>query len=273
LKSYSNKPIKMGRTLCSLLIFIFSDISLYSQFLGGGSGTETDPYKIYTKKHLQELADSVNADYVDVSNWPYRDNWSKDKYFMLMNDIPDSVNMCIGNNRTAKMVSRFQGVFDGNNKAINLAIEANTRNGLFVLGNSAVIKNLITTGYIHYDGITASALGIAYYMNVNDTIIINNIINITNITSNRQAAGIIIAQMYNSIIGNCIVENCINYGYIKGTRNVSGIALANGLTIINCLNFGVLSDADFTGCIISSPGIGTTVINCHYDKQMCGGDD
>jgi len=58
----------------------------YPQAFGGGAGTEQNPYRIYTKEHLEELADSVNLGY----------NWSKNMFFHLMNNIDDSVRTVIG---------------------------------------------------------------------------------------------------------------------------------------------------------------------------------
>ena len=42
-----------------LLILVLNG-SVLAQTFGGGTGTEADPYKIYTKAHCEELADAVN---------------------------------------------------------------------------------------------------------------------------------------------------------------------------------------------------------------------
>jgi len=273
----------MKKILLIALLFLSNSL-LYSQFLGGGSGTEIDPYRIYTKEHLEELADSVNADKTPTTI-PLQpiDNWSRGRYFMLMNDITDGVKKSIGTRISTSEAARFQGVFDGNNRAINLAIDTvNVRiGGLFVLGNSAVIKNLITTGYVNNTGTSAAALGAMFYLGVDEEAIISNCINLASITNSHNAMGIIGTFAINHHWGSCLVENCINYGLIQGRGRSAGIAFGEGFTVINCANYGVVRSTDttnITACILpililpSFPNT-NTIINCHYDKQMCGGDD
>jgi hypothetical protein len=60
--------------------FSVSGIPLLAQ-LGEGDSTVSNPYEIYTKAHFEELADSVNNGI----------NWSKNKYFIIMNNITDSI--------------------------------------------------------------------------------------------------------------------------------------------------------------------------------------
>lgn len=56
----------------------------YAQF-GGGIGTAIDPYRIYSKAHLEELNDSLLSG-----------NDLTDIHFNLMNDILDSLKIHIG---------------------------------------------------------------------------------------------------------------------------------------------------------------------------------
>ena len=157
-----------------LFIFILSGIFLFAQYgpFGGGDGTKNNPYQIYNHAQLMALADSVlfgksSATYV---------NWSRGKYFILMNSI-SSVTRPIGhdspilymNGKYFAGQSRFfQGSFDGQGHTITLAFNLNLpppddiiteyylwyvpcygNCGLFpeVRGN-AEIKNLIVNGYI-----------------------------------------------------------------------------------------------------------------------------
>lgn len=94
-----------------------------------GSGTEEDPYVLYTAQHLRDLADEVNSD----SYAP-----TEIEYFQLGNDI-DLANeewIPIGNS----LEQPFSGYFDGNGYTIsNLKItqltEENKNLGFFgVLG-------------------------------------------------------------------------------------------------------------------------------------------
>ena len=71
------------------------------------------------------------------------------------------------------------------------------------------------------------------------------------------------------------ISNCVNNGFIEGTDFVGGIVgkiikTVTFSTLSNCLNTGVVKGNTKTGCIAGENG-GATIINCHYDKQMCGG--
>jgi len=261
-----------------VLLLMATVNNLTAQF-SGGSGTEQDPYLISNVDDLQELSDSVNTTpaNVNIFTYEYRDNWSRGKYFMLTNDIiEDSVKKPIGGG--SGML--FQGVFDGNNKSINLAMDGH---GLFFyLGPSAIVKNLILRGYVKRSGGTVSSLGRAMSIREDDgEIRISNVINLANISGITNIAGIILFSQYNlnENTTRCIVENCINYGLIEGAGGIGGITgIARYMTIKNCLNFGVLIKTGHPidnriGCISYLVLPSTTVINCHYDKQMCGGDD
>lgn len=73
----------MKKILLSISIVLFSTTA-FAQF-GGGSGTEEDPYRIYSKEHLEELQNSlsITVDYTGT-------------HFSLMNDITDSLRTPIG---------------------------------------------------------------------------------------------------------------------------------------------------------------------------------
>jgi hypothetical protein len=102
---------------------LFSSISLFAQF-GGGARTKANPYRIYTHKQMEELADSVNRNIPNSPLTPY--NWSYGKYFILMNNIKDSVRTTIGNYGYT-----FQGNFDGQRYKITLAIKSDSNNNRY----------------------------------------------------------------------------------------------------------------------------------------------
>jgi hypothetical protein len=70
------------------------------------------------------------------------------------------------------------------------------------------------------------------------------------------------------------VNNCENYGLISGDYMAGGIAggIGNNVTISNCFNGGVVEGSGSVGCIVGL-NEGGTIINCHYDMQMCGGEE
>ena len=121
--------------IITTLLFLISVPDLFS--FSGGNGTEADPYQISTKAHLELLADSVNNG----------SSWSKDKYFIVMNNITDSVRTIIGDYTYPYL---FQGIFDGQGYSIALAINDNIFFSVALFGcvYNATIKNVIVNGYV-----------------------------------------------------------------------------------------------------------------------------
>ena len=102
------------------------------RFFAGGNGTETNPYIISTKKHLENLAYFVNSG-VDFLG----------KHFKLSQNIKVSKWTPIGGIRL------FQGTFDGNGFAVS-RIYINNNSGFYAglfgsLGSNGTIKNLGVT--------------------------------------------------------------------------------------------------------------------------------
>jgi hypothetical protein len=240
-----------------LIIFILSSISSFAQSLCGGtngSGTEFDPYTIYTKAHVDELTDSVN------NSPPGTNNWSKDKYFILMQDITDTIRKPIGIGfRTSNPLVgySFQGNFDGNNHKITLAINnykavingdtiPQMFYGLFSTTYNAKISNLTVDGYIISDlyniqiWYSCGVGGIVGY--TFNEIEISNCTSYVNITSGYLWVGGIVGLV------DCpygTIENCVNYGNIEKTAESQGsvggiVAQISNLecNILNCTNFG-----------------------------------
>jgi len=122
-----------------LVIWIFLFLGLaagktYGKY-GGGTGTENDPYLIYT-------AGQMNTIGLHYEDW--------DKHFKLMEDIDlagISYNI-IGDRIHLTGVYYFTGVFDGNNhKIINFHLSSDYPSGLFGVvgeegGDKGEIKNV-----------------------------------------------------------------------------------------------------------------------------------
>ena len=270
-----------------ILISVILAISFYVpafSALGGGSGTKADPYKIYTKEHLEELADSLNSIFYGRLSDGNADNFSTNKYFILMNDITDSVRTVISIDNKWRgsyymdYNSYFQGHFDGQGHTITLAIkDANNHGtGLFGTTYNASINNLAVTGYVivnnemdtsticHYVG---GIVGFARKEN-----------NITNCLNSAEIIGV---GFTGGIVGHAIgfldIEKCINIGAIKNLESISicnlGVATnaAGGIiglyvtypeyTMNNCINSGFIEGNDCVGGIVGS-NLYAKISNC-----------
>jgi hypothetical protein len=213
-----------------------SNILLLSQSTPSfpGSGTESNPYQIRTKAHLEELADIVN------NSPPYpADNWSKNKYFILMSDITDSVRVPIE-------IEMFEGNFDGNNHTIIFAISSNTANvGLFRQLEFGDVYNLIIDGYINNSD--AGIVGTNFSINP-VTNCINNLSIVNSTSYNGEGAGGIVYQNHSTI------SHCINNGSVSSKNYVGGINAINVKDIDNCINTGKITGLEFS--IVGMNGVG-----------------
>ena len=124
----------------TLSIFVLcSWYSAMAQFSGSGSGTSSDPYKIYDPDQLSQVRNFLSTpgvcfklmNNIDLGEW-------------ISENYPSQGWQPIGSNSAP-----FQGVFDGNGKSItNFSINRSTMNyvGFFGYTSGATIKNLTISG-------------------------------------------------------------------------------------------------------------------------------
>jgi len=192
-----------------------------------GSGTETDPFLIATKEHLNNVRYYTSA------------------HFKLLCDIEFSdADFAEGgafyNNGTGfTPIDQFTGVFDGNGFAIkNIYIYQPKNDASFMLYNKGIIKNLgmvdgtITAGETYDEYYNAA--GIALRNNKE----IKNCYNTSNVTSLSEIAGGIVA--YNN---GGTISDCYNTGDISSISDCGGIVGFGQYecTIQNCYNLGRIS--------------------------------
>ena len=250
-----------------MLIVIFAVLAgnnflVRGQPFGGGSGTQQAPYQLSTKQHLMELSDSLtNNPFFAYDDTFYI--WSKDKYFILMNDITEPLNEPIGVASFPTNYMWFDGIFDGQNYSIALAIDDGGIVGLFAsIGHFAVIKNLTVNGYVKGSW-AAGIVGVQTDISMFDT---NFSAKIQNVTNNAQILG---SNYIGGVIGGAVaitIENCLNLGscisrelpghpeYIGGIigmvcppyaffgyRDTTIITVR----ILNCINTGFIKGKDY----------------------------
>lgn len=174
--------------------------SLIQSKLGGGDGSETNPYLIYSQVGWNKYVEDANAN---------AKNFSK-KYISLVTSSITS----------ETMIKEFYGNFDGHNNKINVKITESTSNGigtgLFSVNRGGIIENLVVEGRV--DGV----VNIAGIAGINDGTI-KNCVNYASIVYNESRAGGIAAY---SRKGSKII-NCKNYGIIDGSSaEADGSSLA-----------------------------------------------
>ncbi|MBR5665107.1 MAG: T9SS type A sorting domain-containing protein [Bacteroidales bacterium] len=130
--------------------------TISAQTFGGGSGTQSDPYKISTPAHLKELAEWVNQNPVtDKTKLQVENFISYGKYFIQTGPI-DMAEVTdfepIGNNiilNPSYSICAFAGHYDGQNYPIkNLKINTSTQySGLFGVAIGAEFKRIRMVSY------------------------------------------------------------------------------------------------------------------------------
>ena len=225
------------KKLLIIILFLISVPYLFS--FGGGNGTSASPYRISTKAHLELLADSVNR----ISNW------SRGKYFKVMNNITEPVTTVIG-----ASPRYFLGNFDGQNYAITLAINRQRDDGVGLFGrllDGATIKNVIVNGYVIGRNNVGGIVG------GSNNSSITNCINNASVSGSGFVGGIVGRSVYRSSI-----TNCMNIGNITGNGHVGGInGCGEGATITNCVNYGFVKGID-TGVGGINGHLDATIKNC-----------
>lgn len=220
-----------------VLISLSGQIDALPAYITGlaGSGTEINPYLIYSAADLKWLADAVN-----------RGEKFSSKYFRLENDIDLSAYgkdyddgkgwTPIGDDARNDHV--FGGHFDGNGHIINglyINNEMNDASGLFGNVVNGSIKGLEMTNINITGGDYVG--GIAGYIN-------------GTLQNCRTAGSIFGVYCVGGIAGACegLVQNCVSNSSIAGSYSVGGIVGTGLSSIQNCINIGnVKGDGDVGG--------------------------
>ena len=283
---------------------MLSSIGAFAQFSGSGSGTESDPYKIFYADQLNQVRNFTNQ--VGVT-------------FKLMNDI-DLTDWMVNNNPgqgwepIGVESSPFKGVFDGNGKTLSGFTISRTTNyvGLFGYIDGATVKDLTMAGSVKGGSFTGAFVGysigsgylqgLVFNGNVSGSnytggIVGHNSHPITNVEITGDVSGIkyvggIAGYTTGSIIGATTTGNVIGtssyVGGIVGNSNsnisnttiignVSGTSYLGGIcgcsigesTISNCRITGDANGTTYVGGIIGD-GQSSTITNCYSYGNVTG---
>ena len=274
---------------------------------GGGSGTESDPYLIYTPEQLNTIG-LVPCDL--------------DKHFKLMADFDLAPYTGTDFNIIGTIYDNpFTGVFDGNGHTIsNFNFSSISKDGIglfgYVSGENAEIKDLglidpnIDAGTGRYVGSLVGYQSSGTITNcyaeggsvsgndyVGGLVGQNNYGNITNchsagsVSGDKDVGGLVgenehgtITNSYSSgsvsgdsRVGGLVGENdwgtitnCYSTGSISGRYDVGGLAGENSYgTITNCYSTGSVTGDHSLGGLVGSNDWGT-ITNCYSSTSVSG---
>lgn len=203
-------------------LFLCSLTAAFAQFSGSGSGTESDPYKIFYADQLNQVRNYTNQAGV---------------VFKLMNDI-DLASWIEANNPgqgwepIGVESAPFMGVFDGNGKQLTGFSINRTSDyvGFFGYTDGATIKNLTITGDVKGGQYTGAFVGKA----TSGTL--------TNLTYNGDVQG---GNYTGGITGYGSASNADVNGNVQGGQCTGGIT-----------GYGSASSVEVSGSVTGSSYVG-----------------
>lgn len=235
----------------SNLLVNMLQVTAINEDFAGGSGTETDPYLIETKEHLNNVRTNINAHYKMISNIIFEDSDFEEGGAFFNNGL--------GWAPIAPTMYSFKGSFDGNEYVIQ-GLKINTCEpmsqetgyGLFGGISGATIKNLkmtrtsILVNNNHYTYIGCIS-GYAYNSNITNCYVDGVITAKNSNGSCALYAGGIIGNAHKSLISN--VESNVNIN-TEGNDRIGGICgyIGSG-SIFNTTNRGALQGTSASGGI------------------------
>ena len=255
-----------------------------------GTGTEDDPYLIYTSGQWDLLAERVSRETNPISY--------SGKYFKLMEDISINYNnndvsyqdpfpKLVGYNESRS----FQGTFDGNGHTIVMSYKnksyQNNAIALFPCVKNATIKRLTVDGYIFRDvcpygiaGIVGSSYGTTNLISCRSSVDVQNDGDLSPYNAN---GGGLVAYVEED--GTLNMINCVFDGRLVGHSNLSTYAhLWGGMinyvrdgakaNLINCLfnpEDTKLWDSGATATFARKHDDATVnLTNCYYRNDKLG---
>jgi len=239
---------KSRTILVSLIIALLAGTVAEAKY-GGGSGTEQDPYLIYTSEQMNTIGAN-------------QDDWGK--HFRLMADIDLSAYTGTQFNIIGRFIKwgdpgtkSFTGVFDGNDhKIFNFTWTSYDVNhvGLFGFVESSQIKNLGLEN-VNVQAVNGDFVGgLVGFDNPGDSVI-----------TNCYSMGRILGAWYvGGLVGSGgTVTNCYSTARVVGTYYVGGLVGSNGsATMTNCYSTGRALGRQFVGGLVGQAW-GSTITDCY----------
>ncbi|MBQ8673167.1 MAG: hypothetical protein IJ511_03820 [Bacteroides sp.] len=190
-------------------------------FFGGGTGTESDPYRLSTAQHLKDLNDWINLEFE-----------TEGVYFQLQSDIDLSNECGEGKGNWIPRIGTDGNSFDSNMNPIGFK-------GTFD-GQGHTVKGLYfndsETEYVGFFGCVAKG-GTVKDLHVEG-----------NITADQYSGGV--------VANNCgTVSGCTFKGTVTtDIYGCGGIVGSNSGTVVGCINYGTVSSSSTNSAYPSYPG-------------------
>ena len=244
-----------------------------AESLGGGSGTQDDPYLITTAKEFAYFRDisNNNGGYYSGTDAVYGSTDFTDKYIKLATDI-DLNNIEFEPIVSGNNVKRFRGNFDGDNhKILNVKItKEDYAAALFGKCTNATIENLTVYGNIETNSTYTG--GICAKASDGKVIISNckNYININSSSTSQSGAAGIVGYADNSSIE---ILDCTNYGNISNPNYCAGGIVSRAVSIksiVNSYNEGNIVSNDYAGGIAGVTDSLTLIEKCYNSGSING---
>ena len=207
--------------------------SAFAEEYGGGNGTETDPYLIYTAEQMQEIG-------ANPSDW--------NKHFKLMADIDLSGYTGTAYNIIGNSGTPFRGVFDGNDHTIsNFTYTSSGVEDIgifgYVYGADVVIKDLLLQDP-NINVLDCNLVGclVSWF---EDGVLSNCRVIGGRVSGNSSYVGGLVGyHLYGTI------SDCWFVGSVLGKSAIGGLIGYNTGVISKCYSRGIVSGKDRVGGLI-----------------------
>lgn len=226
-----------------------------AQFSGSGSGTSTDPYKVYNPIQLDQMRNFLGQDGV---------------CFKIMNDI-DLTDYIADNNPSqgwqpiGSSTEAFEGIVDGNNCTISgLWINRSTDNvGFFGYLTGATIENLKISGTTIKGG---NRVG-TFAGQIQGGTITGCSTSFTSVSGTQYIGG-----FASTAFSNVSIANCNAVGSVVSTSNSTGgfVGICASVSISNCSHKGNVSGTGYVGGFVGYQNNINNVSNSKHEGDVTG---
>lgn len=263
------------KRIITLTLMLCTVFTMSAQFSGSGTGTSSDPYRIFNADQLTQMRNFLNQEgvYFKLQNDINLTDWLADNY-------PTQGWQPIGSTSEP-----FKGTLDGNGKTISgFSITRTSADyiGLFAAVDGATIKDLTLKGNIQGKSYVGSLMGSGsatvtnYSFDGTVTGTGNYIGGVggmqntasSNLTVNATVKG---AQHTGGIYGQGVGLTSVTFtGQVSGTSYTGGLAGQGSGTFSSCMMSGPVEGASYTGGLVGYATASISLENCTHQNNVTG---